>query len=138
MVDRDVRHSAHIDPPSSKSQPDGTSFGPDAGSNIPFCRTVVADDPFCADENRPPAADRNTGDLPAERDDLVEVVIAMTMPDTAKRCVESEERLPVGPEPADVYPRGLVGQEGTVRPAQRPVVVPSARSVFAARAVGAP
>jgi hypothetical protein len=66
---------------------------------------VIADHPVCTDEDCPPRADRDAGVLPAKRGDLLEVIVAVAPPGAAKRRVDSEERLTVGPEPANVHPK---------------------------------
>ena len=43
--------------------------------------------------------------LPADQDDLIEVVVAVAAPRAAKRRVDGDERLTIGPEPANVYPQ---------------------------------
>ena len=66
---------------------------------------VVADDPIATDKDCPPGADRDPGVLPAMPDDLIEVVLAKALPSIPERGIDSEKRLTVSPEPANVRPQ---------------------------------
>jgi hypothetical protein len=65
----------------------------------------VADDPIAANQDRSPGADGDTRVLRAESDDLAELVVAKALPCITQCGIDNEKRFPVGPEPANVYPR---------------------------------
>src|SRR6266581_556684 len=66
---------------------------------------VIADDPVRANEDCPSGADRDAGVLRDESDDLIELVVAEAVPRITKCGVDSEKRLTVGPQPANMRPR---------------------------------
>lgn len=61
--------------------------------------------PSAPTKERLPGSDRNAGNLSAQRDHLVKVIIAVAAPGNAKLRIDGEERLAVGPQPADMNPR---------------------------------
>lgn len=66
--------------------------------------TVIADDSVAANHECFSGADRDAGVLRAKTDDLVEIVLAETVPCITKCGVDSEKRLTVTPETTDVHP----------------------------------